>query len=111
MTAGNETQCRRCGIPAKGSKGNPKARPLRRAMVGECSNCAIVLFLQKLSNMSSGLLPPGATWTEALRLPHVQKQIGAVLRVGQSDVTIEEIDWERVIALWDIEPHAEGVLF
>ncbi len=106
------TNCRRCGRPARGRVGNPDARPIRRALEGECAECSIVLFLQKLSNMSGGgLLPPGATWTEALRLPHVQEQFGAVLRVGLSDLTLEEIDWERVIELWVLKPHDTGILF
>ena len=106
------TNCRRCGRAARGRVGNPEARPFRRALEGECTECSIVVFLQKMSNMHvGGLLPPGATWAKALRLPHIQKQIGALLRVGMSEMTLKDIDWDRVISLWDIKPHAEGVLF
>src|SRR3990172_1669997 len=96
--------CRRCGCRCRPSVGNPKARVLRRAKKGFCASCAIVDFLQRLDNESGGHLlsgiRPGQTPGLALRLPHVQKQILNILKAGNSDVTPEEIDWDRIIEVW-----------
>ncbi|NIA15163.1 MAG: hypothetical protein GWP08_13910 [Nitrospiraceae bacterium] len=53
----------------------------------------------------------GFNLPDCLRLPHIQDQFAAVLATGKSDVNPDEIDWERVIALWDIAPKEAGTLF
>ena len=112
----SETVCQRCGRPAKGRDGNPDARIMRHAQEGVCVDCATVIFLQELDNMHGSkmhghLLPPGETWATALRLPHLQKHFAAVMIAGKADAKADEIDWERVIELWDIVPQEEGTLF
>jgi hypothetical protein len=118
MVTNTPTYCTRCGQPARGGAGSPEARILRRARTGVCIECGIVEFLQRLDNMSGpsplhkgGLLPAGANWAEALRLPHVREQLAAVLRAGHADATPEEIDWQRVIAVWNVAPKVKGTLF
>ena len=107
---GASTNCERCGRPARGASGNPDARLLRRAQTGVCVECGVVLFLQRLANMSTKgtidfALPDG------LRLPHVQEQFAKVLEVGKADARAEDINWERVIELWDTQPKDPGILF
>lgn len=41
---------------------------------------------------------------EALRLPHVREQFVRVMAAGNSDAKPSDIDWDRVMELWDIEP-------
>jgi len=85
---------------------------MRRAQKGLCVNCSVIVFLQQLGNMHApGALPTGDKMKEALRLPHMQEQFAAVMRAGKADANPDEIDWNRVIDLWDIEPSAKGILF
>lgn len=106
----SSTVCKRCGCAARGGDGNPDARMLRRARTGVCVDCGVVLFLQKLSNMHvAGAVDQALP--DALRLPHVRAQFVRVIAAGRADAQPGEIDWERVIELWDIEPKTTGVLF
>ena len=106
------SSCQRCGRAALGRDGNPAARMMRHAWKGNCVDCAAVVFLQQLDNLQGGkLLPPGHTWAEALRLPHVQEQFAAMMRAGNADASPDEIDWERVIELWDITPREKGMFW
>lgn len=100
-----DATCRRCGKKCLGRDGNPKAIILRRARQGECLECAVVLILKGLSKMHVGTLIPDPN---AMLLPHVQQQFGAVLRAGISDAQLDEIDWERVVSMWDIGAGDEG---
>ena len=106
----NDTTCQRCGRAAQGGDGNPDARMMRRAQTGMCVDCATVVFLQRLENTGGHLLPKGETWATALRLPHVQKQFAAVMAAAKADAKPDEIDWDRVIELWDLVPRDEGRL-
>ena len=112
----SRTECQRCGRAALGGDGNPEARIMRRSQQGVCVDCATVIFLQRLDNMHGSkmhghLLPPGETWATALCLPHVQEQFAAVMKAGKADANADEIDWNRVIELWDIVPKEEGGLW
>lgn len=82
---------------------------MKRAKQGVCVNCAVVLFVQRLTNMHVpgvfGSLP------EALRLEHVQRQFESVMRAGNAEALPDEIDWDRVIELWDASPRESGTLF
>ncbi len=110
------TECQRCGRAARGGDGNPNARIMRRARKGNCVDCATIVILQRLDNMHGSkqhgsLLPAGFTWAEALALPHVREQFAAVMKAGNADVKPDEIDWDRVIELWNIAPKEERGLF
>lgn len=112
MTEVAATPCRRCGRAALSSDGNPDARMMRRAKEGVCADCATIVFLQRLDNMHGGmLLPTGQTWAEALNLPHVRERFAALMRAGDADADPDEIDWERVVELWDISELEAGTLF
>lgn len=104
-----DPRCERCGRPARGGEGSPDARMMRRAQRGACVDCSAVLFLQRLMNMTGRDCYPDMP--NCLRLPHVQEQFANVMRVGNADAVPDEINWERVIALWDIAPTATGTLF
>lgn len=104
----SDTACQRCGRPARsGSTGNPNARIMRRAKTGVCVDCAAVLFLQRLDNMQGGNfgLP------DALRHEHVQAQFANVMKAGNADADPAEINWDRVIEIWNIQPAPTDTLF
>ena len=108
------TSCQRCERPARGRTGSPDARIMRRAKKGDCAECSIVLFLKKMDIMHGGAFfgtptdcasrGPSSPHKPAdvLRLPHIQEQIGRLLKAGMSDATLGDIDFERVIEVWDI---------
>lgn len=102
--------CQRCGCHATGTtSAKPDARMLRRATTGVCIECAVAIFIQRLSNM----YVPGAFrgLPESLRLPHIQGQFAAMMRAGNAEASQEEVDWDRVIEVWSIEPAAKETLF
>ena len=103
------TKCQRCGIPAIRREGSKKARLLRGANEGVCLECGVVDFIQMVTNMSSSGTFTGLP--EGLRLPHVQEQFARLMDVGKSDARPEDIDWERVIAVWDVASHATETLW
>jgi hypothetical protein len=74
-----------------------------------CLECGVVEFLQRLDNMHGGHL--FGAGPEALRLPHIQQQFASVMRAGLSDANPDDVDWERVIALWNVAPPADRMLF
>lgn len=105
------SKCDRCGCNARGAPTKkPEAQLLRRAVKGVCVNCGIVLFLQRLTNAHvAGTV--GSHLPGALKLPHIQEQFEAVMRAGSAEVMPDEIDWDRVIALWDVAPAPRDSLF
>ncbi len=105
---------------------NESARPIRKWLParGYCPNCAITEFILGTPSMSqivSGSMspkPPGmdaalyermaaderqraSQFPEAFRLPHIQEAFASMLRVGECEA-VEEIDWDEVIANWDL---------
>ncbi len=108
----SKAACQRCGRAALGRDGNPDARMMRHARKGNCVDCAAIVFLQQIDNLQGGkLLRAGHTWAEALTLPHVREQFAAMMTAGNADADPDEIDWDRVIELWDIAPKAKGMLW
>ena len=110
MNTNPNARCDRCGRPCLGAPTEkPEARAFRKAVKGVCLDCAVVLFLQRLANMygpgTFGNLP------EALRLEHVQEQFAAMMRAANAEAIPDDINWERVIELWSIEPPAKETLF
>jgi len=91
--------CRRCGRPLRPGTPDSKARAIRRcAGKGLCPDCVLTLFLVAIEPIRQTLQVQGGP--EALRLPHIQEQMAAVLKFTQ--LTPAEIDWERVIANWEL---------
>ncbi|HYE72603.1 MAG TPA: hypothetical protein VEF04_04695 [Blastocatellia bacterium] len=101
--AGALVNCSRCGIVCQiAQTANKEARPLKHAAKeGCCVACALTGFL-KLELEIEHLLPPGTDISEALKMPHIQQQFGRVFIAGQSDVTLDQINWERVTSNWDL---------
>ncbi len=101
--AGQRRNCLRCGVECViAATANRTARPVQHAAdEGYCVSCVITQFL-KVEMPIEELLPSGATVAEALRLPHVRRQFQAVFAAGRSDTSESQVDWERVIANWDL---------
>lgn len=100
-------KCVRCGRPCQPGKAeNPKARPFRRAKAGLCPDCAVTHFLLSpdLEALRISLLREGI---ETLKHPAIQAQFAEILRVGGSEMSPEEIDWDRVVDKWNM-PFPKG---
>jgi hypothetical protein len=98
--------CQRCGKPCRaGVSSKPSARPFQKAMRGFCSSCVIAALLQDM-NPDGGLgyaLASSPDFTpEGLRLPHIQELFKRVLEIGGSELPYGDIDWDEVIANWDL---------
>jgi hypothetical protein len=60
-----------------------------------CLECAATSFLLSL--------PSGADFPkEALMQPHIQRQMAAAFKAGNSEAAVEDVDWPRVIELWEL---------
>ncbi len=96
--------CKRCGDPCQASpKSESKARPFRKSNRGNCTPCAVVLFFQDEDEGIGNALPEDFD-PEGLKLPHMLEQFARVLAVGNSELQMEEIDWDAVIRKWNIKP-------
>jgi hypothetical protein len=104
--AGKHVNCLRCGIECVVAEtANRAGRPVQHADGdGFCPSCVITQWLQTELDVS-WLLPPGVTICEALRHSHIQAQFQRIFQVGHADVSESQIDWERVIANWNLPLH------
>lgn len=96
---GTVARCSRCGDPCKvASDANPDAKMLRYAKEpkGLCVNCAVAEWF-----LVSGMreMHPGAS---SLRHKSVQDQFARVMFAHAADAKPPEINWEKVIANWDL---------
>ena len=97
-----ETPCKRCGVPCRiGPPPNPEALMLRRAIKpsGVCVNCAVATHLMNIYPLNMTLDEKGP---ECLRHPSSRAQFAELMAVAISDASPEDIDWDRVIADWDL---------
>jgi hypothetical protein len=95
-------QCERCHRPLKiNPGGNRDARPIRYSHSGKgyCLNCAVTQFLMDTEPLGM-LLERGGP--EMLRLEHVREQFGRILEAGACDANLDEVDWDLVVAMWDL---------
>ena len=93
-------KCLRCGDPGiPTDSDNALAKPFKKAKRGYCTPCAVCsLFQQDLGHaLPLDFAPRG------LLLPHIQKQLAHILALGKSELTMEQIDWNKVIEKWDID--------
>jgi hypothetical protein len=67
-------------------------------------DCAATEFFRTTEPIS-GLLEEDLS---ALRLPHVRDQFAAVLAAGLADARPDELDWDRIIANWDLPLRKRG---
>ncbi len=96
------TACGRCKRPLKvGPPPNPEARLLKRSTVPEgfCANCAATAFLKGMPPLTGLLERMGP---QALSNPMIQAQFAQVLRSGFADAKPVELDWEVIVATWDL---------
>jgi len=104
-------KCQRCSkvCIAEATKA-PSARPFRKGLRGLCANCAVTAFF-KDSDGERGVgfaLPPDFD-PQGLLLPHIQAQFQTILRLGQSELRYEQIDWGIVLANWALPVSRKAV--
>jgi hypothetical protein len=101
MSNPNIKLCPRCEKPCLASTGgNQQARPVRKSNNGMCLECTTTSVL--LSLPGADMMPK-----DAVLLPHIQEQFGAVLRAGNADPDANNIDWERIAENWGL-PFPKG---
>jgi hypothetical protein len=69
--------------------------------VGVCPSCHITAFLQDPHFPFAGLLRARPI-AETLRWPALQQQMARIVAAADADIPASQIDWERVIAQWDL---------
>lgn len=130
LGGGQIGQCQRCAVRCRvrGTQ-TADARLLRYALTPEglCVNCAMTEWLQTTDGIKEQLANrkcrrcgglqtslgyfdrqcrcaqpdiPGVG--EILRLPHIQALFRQLMAVGRADAQPDEIDWDEVIANWDL---------
>lgn len=95
--------CQRCGRLCRPGQGNPESRPFRRSTKGLCVNCAITEFFKTTEPMTS--LLEGLMYKTDKRIllsPAIQEQVGNIMKAGNCDASLEEIDWQTVVDQWDL---------
>lgn len=101
------SNCVRCGRLCQLAERSGTGQPIRKSDVGGCCvDCAITCFARTSplgEVLGGGSSAPNFTLAEALRLPHVKLQFAAVFKAGGCVEAGQEVDWERVIANWDLE--------
>ncbi len=94
--------CQRCQARCKVSgPRSSKAKMLRRSKEpkGLCVNCAVHDWLRNTYPVNLIL---ANSKPEVLRFEHIQQQFTDIMRVGGADAEPDEIDWEAIIANWDL---------
>jgi len=100
------THCERCGALCRVSdQRNPDARLLRHADAGLCAGCAMTAFLKTMEPLATVLAAKGP---EVLLVPAIQQQAARMLVAANSDASPGEIDWNRVVAQWELSEHPGG---
>jgi hypothetical protein len=100
--------CQRCAKRCRAGKGRADSRPFRKAERGMCLECCVCALFQRPTDGDAALPTALAMAVERgfkpedLRLPHIQETFARLLNVGKSEATMEEIDWDEVIANWPL---------
>lgn len=92
-------ECERCRIPLRvAGERNAEASMLRlaKAPTGYCIDCAVREWFYVMRDAIRDLDP------KELRHPWIQEQYGKIMKVANSDARPQEINWEKVIADWDL---------
>lgn len=106
--------CERCGRKCRTADApSPPSKLIRKSTVprGCCVDCAITCFIKTgpLADVMGGVhSAPGFNLADVLRMPHMQTQFAAVFRAAGCADVATEIDWERVIANWDLPAPIKG---
>lgn len=96
---GQTGACGRCGVTCRvrGSS-NPEARLLKHAdrPEGLCPNCAVTQFFH-MADMAELVTDP-----QMLLAEHIQENFLRIMRAGNADLNYSEINWETVVANWQL---------
>lgn len=101
-------RCNRCDMPLKvDAKPGSKAKLLRRAKTadGYCVHCAMHDWLRNTYPINLQLAESGP---RILLYPHVRDVFAGIMRAGNSDATLDEINWNYIVECWDL-PFPEPV--
>lgn len=93
--------CSRCSRPVRWTgPGSPRARLLRRAKApqGWCASCALTGFLRDTEPLATLLKADQSKLLDS----RVQEHVARVLRAGQADADVSEIDWPDVVRHWSL---------
>lgn len=99
---GQNCRCGRCGRPCKVNPvAGSQAKMLKRSAAprGLCVNCAVHDQLRHLYPANLLLARSGP---KGLALPQIQRQFFTLCKMAGTDAKFEEIDWQAVIANWDL---------
>lgn len=94
--------CERCGRRCQTSDATEADSKLIRkstAPKGLCVDCAITCFI-KTGLMSA--IPPAYPISGILGMEHIQQQFAAVFVAAKCPGVAAEINWDRVIANWEL---------
>lgn len=97
--------CPRCGKLCKlGVSNKVDARPFRTADQASpdmrCAECIVVEFFKNHEFLMRGIEKHGI---QMLRDERVQAQFTKVMQAGNSDLSGDKINWNRVVDVWEIE--------
>jgi hypothetical protein len=97
------TKCERCKklIVLAAERRNEDSHPFRLAKVpkGVCANCVMTQFLYNTYPINMQIDEAGP---ELLLKPGICEAFLSSGLLGHSDLNIDEIEWERVVANWDL---------
>jgi hypothetical protein len=99
---GGRCSCERCGVPLEVAPiPGSQAKLLKRSATpqGLCASCAVHDHLRHLYPANLTLARGGP---QLLAHPHIQQMYLDLLRMAGTDVTAEEIDWNAIIANWEL---------
>lgn len=102
---GNTGQCSRCGCPCVvGPAGAPDAQIIRRATKpgGVCAACALTGWLKRGPLRETLDRAIDRTGVAIFEFPAVRAEIERLMRGAKSDATPEEIDWDALVANWNL---------
>jgi hypothetical protein len=105
LPAGVDALCRRCGVPMRlGRPGKEDAPWLRLAKVpeGVCANCAMTEFLVNTYPVNMIVDERGP---EMLLQPAVREAFVSSGVIQSSDMHIDEVNWQTVVANWALPVH------
>ena len=93
--------CERCGARCRVvGPGQPDARLLKySASGGLCVNCATHDWLRTTPPLNSQIAKQGP---RILLHPHVRDLFGQLLRAGNADANLDEINWNLIVENWEL---------
>lgn len=96
--AGARCNCERCGDPLRVAETQtPGATMLKHAAAphGDCINCAVAGWFARMGLRET-------TDPRGLLLPEARARFADVMRTGDADAHVGEVDWKHVVAHWHL---------